>query len=162
MSRNKKRSPRRSRKPRNSPLAAAKPSSGPIQVKSQAAFDRHLTDARPTIVDFWAPWCAPCKTMAPIFDAVAQEMSDRVQFLKVDTERVPQLASAFGIRSIPTLIVLNGTEVTDSHIGLADSATLTRMARRAADRAEGVTLTDKLKRLFTRDATPAEEAESTP
>ena len=81
-------------------------------------------------------------------DRVAEQFAGRVHFLKINTEQLPELSGAFSIRSIPTLLVLQGDEVVDSHIGLTTEPDMVRMARRAADRAEGVTITDRVKRLF--------------
>ena len=115
---------------------------------STAVFDQFVEDEQPMVVDFWAKWGGPCKAMSPTFDKVAAEFEGQVRFVKVNTEKVPQLSEAFGIRSIPTLIVMNGDEVTDSTVGLTQEANLRKMAQKALDRASGVTVTDKLKRWF--------------
>ncbi|MFP7721705.1 thioredoxin TrxC [Lysobacter sp. A3-1-A15] len=66
----------------------------------------------PVLVDFWAPWCAPCQAMAPEFQRAASALEPRVRLAKVDTEAVPDLGSRFGIRGIPTLILFRqGREV---------------------------------------------------
>jgi thioredoxin 2 len=66
----------------------------------------------PVVVDFWAAWCGPCKAMAPQFEQAARRLAGRVQFVKVDTDAEPQLAGRFGIRSIPTMVLLqHGREV---------------------------------------------------
>jgi len=66
----------------------------------------------PVIVDFWAPWCGPCRMMAPNFEEASKALSPKVQFVKVNTEENPQISAQYGIRSIPTLIIFkNGVEV---------------------------------------------------
>ncbi len=67
----------------------------------------------PVVIDFWAPWCGPCQQFAPTFSQAAAELSPNVRLVKVNTEENPNLAARFGIRSIPTLLVMkNGQEVT--------------------------------------------------
>ena len=64
----------------------------------------------PVLVDFWAPWCAPCKQIAPIVEALAEEMGDRMRVAKLDIDQHPAIASRFAVLSIPTLILFNGGE----------------------------------------------------
>ena len=80
----------------------------PSQLNTQN-FDRFIQKNQlPIVVDYWAPWCGPCKMMAPVFERVATEMEPFVRFAKVNTESEPNLAATANIRSIPTLAIYQG------------------------------------------------------
>jgi thioredoxin len=76
----------------------------PARAVTTDQFDTAITDNDIVLIDFWAPWCGPCKGFAPIFEQVAEENPD-VAFLKVNTDEETELAGAFAIRSIPTLMI---------------------------------------------------------
>ncbi len=84
----------------------------PLELNS-AGFERHVaSEDLPLVVDFWAPWCAPCRMMAPAYTQAAAQLKTRVRLAKLDTEAEPAIAARFGIRSIPTLIAFgNGGEI---------------------------------------------------
>jgi len=81
----------------------------PIDVHASADFDRLVTAASlPIIVDYWAPWCGPCRMVAPELQKVAARQAGRVLVLKVNTDELSDLGERFGIRSIPTMAVFSG------------------------------------------------------
>ncbi|MGQ0509006.1 MAG: thioredoxin TrxC [Betaproteobacteria bacterium] len=90
------------------PLLAA----APLEL-DEARFDTYVArSGLPVLADFWAPWCGPCRAMAPHFARAAEQLKGRVQLVKVNTEAAPALASRRGIRAIPTLILFReGAEV---------------------------------------------------
>jgi thioredoxin 2 len=87
-------------------------STSPVEA-SDKTFSRYITDnGLPVVVDFWAPWCGPCKQFAPTFDQVAGEMSAQACFVRLDTEHNKNTAGGYNIRSIPTLVIFHhGKEI---------------------------------------------------
>jgi putative thioredoxin len=88
---------------------------------TQETFERDVVDRSrdvPVVVDFWAEWCGPCRTLGPRLERLAQEYGGRFVLVKADTERVPEIAAAFGIRSIPAVFGLKDGKLVDSFVGV--------------------------------------------
>ncbi len=71
----------------------------------------------PVLVDFWATWCGPCKMISPIVDQIAEEVAGRARVFKVDVDACPNLATRFGVRSIPTLMFFKNGAIVDTVVG---------------------------------------------
>jgi thioredoxin 1 len=89
----------------------------PIEVTDVTFEEVVLKAELPTIVDFWAVWCGPCKMIAPLVDEIADEYQDKLQVAKLDVDKYVEMASRYGVMNIPTLIIFKGGEAVERILG---------------------------------------------
>ena len=90
-----------------------------LQELSNTSFEAEVLQSEtPVLVDFWAPWCGPCKALTPTLEKLAEDYPDKVKFAKVNIDDHPEIASRFSIMSIPTLLVFHKGEIVEQLVGL--------------------------------------------
>lgn len=120
-----------SRKPHRSGAASSgllKKSGDLYHIHSQAGLNVLLASGKPTLVDFWAPWCQPCLRMGPIFERIASKYGDQINFAKVDTQSLPKVGKRYGVQSIPTIIAFEGRQEAGRKVGLMNEPSMRRFA----------------------------------
>jgi thioredoxin 2 len=99
-------------------------------ILTESNFDKQITrNDIPVVVDFWAPWCGPCKMMAPAFEQAAAELEPRVRLAKLNTEKAQSIAARFNIRSIPTLAIFDHGRETARQSGAMNRQQLVQWVR---------------------------------
>ena len=95
---------------------------------TDAEFDQKVLKASaPVVVDFWAPWCGPCRMVSPILEKLAEEFDGRVTVVKVNTDDNPQYAMQYGVRGIPTILFVAGGKEVHRQVGAVPEASFRRM-----------------------------------
>lgn len=99
----------------------------PIHVNDNTFEETILKSPMPVLVDFWAPWCAPCRMMSPIVDEIAAQYAGRLLVSKVDTDQNPEWTERYRVRGIPTLLFISGGQVHNQHVGAISYKPLRKM-----------------------------------
>jgi thioredoxin 1 len=101
---------------------------------TDSTFKQEVLDSEvPVLVDFWAPWCGPCRMVAPVVDEIATQYGDQLKVVKVNTDVNPQIASQYGIRSIPTLMIFKDGQKVDMVVGAVPKSTLANTVEKHLD-----------------------------
>ena len=101
-------------------------SSAHVLELNDATFDQAVAASPVLLVDFWAPWCGPCRMIAPVIEEIAAELSGKITVAKVNVDDCPAASSHFGIKSIPTMIFFKGGEKKDQTVGVSGKADIVR------------------------------------
>lgn len=105
----------------------------PIHVKDAEFETVVLKNALPVIVDFWAPWCGPCRMVAPILDKIAKEYAGKLVIAKVNTDEDAEWAGRFGVQGIPTMLFVVGGKVVHTQVGALPEGTLKDVVKQFMD-----------------------------
>ncbi len=92
--------------------------------------DEVVKTEQPVLVDFWAPWCGPCRTVSPIVDKIASEQKFNIKFVKANVDQNPSVAVAYGIQSIPTLAILKKGKIVEVTIGAQSKEVLEKFIQK--------------------------------
>ena len=100
---------------------------------TDATFDGVVTSERPVVIDFWAPWCGPCRVVAPVLEEIVSELGDQVTVGKVNVDEHPALASRFGIQAIPQLVFFKDGAEKDRLVGAVPKREILKRLQNLAD-----------------------------
>jgi thioredoxin 1 len=99
----------------------------PVSVTAQSFEQEVVQSTIPVVLDFWAPWCGPCRVIGPILDELAAKWAGQVKVVKLNVDEEPALAELFQVRGIPTLVAMRGRDVVDVQVGASGRAKLEQL-----------------------------------
>ena len=100
-----------------------------LSVSKRSFSDEVLSSSLPVLIDFWAPWCGPCRMLSPIVDEVAKDHRAALKVVKVNIDEEPELAGEFGVMSIPTLVLMKNGKIAASAVGVRPKQQIEAMLR---------------------------------
>ncbi len=100
---------------------------GVMEIEDNNFESEFLQSEKPVLVDFWAPWCGPCRAISPVVEELAATLGDKIKFTKCNVDNNPVTPGKYGIKSIPTLILFNSGDVVDKVIGIVAKSKLEDM-----------------------------------
>ena len=100
-----------------------------LSVSKRSFSDEVLSSSLPVLIDFWAPWCCPCRMLSPIVDEVAKDHRADLKVVKVNIDEEPELAGEFGVMSIPTLVLMKNGKIAASAVGVRPKQQIEAMLR---------------------------------
>ena len=100
-----------------------------LSVSKHSLSDEVLSSSLPVLIDFWAPWCGPCRMLSPIVDEVAKDHRADLKVVKINIDEEPELAGEFGVMSIPTLVLMKNGKIAASAVGVRPKQQIEAMLR---------------------------------
>ncbi|MEE8204769.1 MAG: thioredoxin [Dehalococcoidales bacterium] len=96
----------------------------PLEISDQSFEEAVIKSNKPALVDFWAPWCGPCRMVAPVIDKLSEKYQDKFKFCKLNVDENPKTAAKFNVMSIPTIMLFKDGKVADTVVGAVPEDTL--------------------------------------